>query len=548
MEISGGQLAARALQAAGVECIFTLSGGHIMAIYEACQDIGIRVVDVRHEQAAVMAADAWSRLNPGKIGCAVLTAGPGNTNGVTGIANAWRASSPILVIGGQGPFSNLKRGSLQEMDCINLMRPITKWSDACYETKRIGEYIELAVRHAVSNVPGPSYLEIPMDIVMGKVDEAECRLPTMRPIPPRLCPDKTDVLNALEILKGAKRPVMLAGTNIKWSNASDGLRRFISACKLPTYLNGMARGILTFGHPHFFNRTRKTAIENCDVFILAGATLDFRLNYGDDIPADARIIHLDIENHLIGQNRSVASAVVGNLGLCFDSLLEQMNEGSIELDFSNWSDELREKENKKEMEFAAQLGSDEIPIDPLRMAQEISHFVDKDTLLIGDGGDIVAQCSKVIPVYGENCWMDPGPLGTLGVGAPFALAAKLSFPEKKVIVLFGDGSFGFNGFEFDTAVRHNLPIIGIIGNDAAWGQIMRPQNLMYGERANPPAALLQFTRYEKIVEALGGHGEYCERPEEIGPAIQRAIDSGKPALVNIKIRQDRGAPKGSHYA
>jgi acetolactate synthase-1/2/3 large subunit len=341
---------------------------------------------------------------------------------------------------------------------------------------------------------------------------------------------------------------MLAGTNIKWSAAGDALKRFISACKIPTYVNGMARGVLTFGHPQFFNRTRRAAIGDCDVFVLAGATLDFRLNYGDDIPVDAKIIQLDMENHLIGQNRSVDAAVVGNLALCFESLLQQMNERSMALDFSTWSDELREKENTKEMAFASQLGSDEVPIDPLRMAQEISHFVDSDTILIGDGGDIVAQCSKVIPVHGENCWLDPGPLGTLGVGAPFALAAKVAFPEKKVFILFGDGSFGFNGFEFDTAVRHNLPIIGIIGNDAAWGQIMRPQDVMYGERANPPAALLEFTRYEKVVAALGGHGEFCERPEEIGPAIQRAIDSGKPALVNIRIRQDRGAPKGSHYA
>ncbi|MBT4521967.1 MAG: acetolactate synthase, partial [Halieaceae bacterium] len=445
-----------------------------------------------------------------------------------------------------GPFNNLKRGSLQEMDCISLMRPITKWADACYETHRVAEYIELAVRHAVSNVPGPSYLEIPMDVMMGQVEEDGVTIPAMRTTPPRLRPGSSDVQEAIEILRSAEKPVILAGTNVKWSNAGDSLKRFISAAKIPTYVNGMARGILTFGHPQFFNRTRKAAITDCDVFLLAGAPLDFRLGFGDAIPATARIIQLDMENHLIGQNRSVDAAVVGNIGESFESLLQEMEQQSIDLDFGAWSDDLRQQELALEEQFATQTGSDEVPIDPLRMAKEVSHFVDKDTVLIGDGGDIVAQASKVIPVYGENCWMDPGPLGTLGVGMPFALAAKITFPQKKVFILFGDGSFGFNGFEFDTAIRFGLPIIGIIGNDAAWGQIMRPQSLMYGAN-RIPASTLEYTRYDKVVEALGGHGEYCERPEEIGPAIQRAIDCGKPALVNIKIRQDIGAPKGSHY-
>ncbi len=546
MPVHGGKLAARALKQAGVDCIFTLSGGHIMPIYDGALDEGIRIVDVRHEQAAVHAADAYSRLNPGKLGCAVLTAGPGVTDGVTGVANAWRANSPILVIGGQGPFNNLRRGSLQEMDHVGVMRPITKWADACYDTTRIPEYIEIAVRNAVSGIPGPSFLEIPMDILMGQAEFDQVWFPTMRTTPPTMIPDRKDLLAALQLLQAAERPIMMAGTGVKWSQGGDALRRFVQETRLPAFTNGMGRGQLRFDDPQFFNRVRKEAMTRCDVFVLAGSPLDFRLRFGQSIPADAKIIQLDMDNTLIGQNRSPDAAIVGNLGSAFDQMLQSMKEESIQLDFTAWRDELRVRENEIEAGFATQINSDEVPIDPLRMCREIRDFIDEETILIGDGGDIVAQAAKVIPVMKENCWMDPGPLGTLGVGMPFALAAKVSFPDKKVLIVYGDGSFGLNGFEFDTAIRFNLPIVGIMGNDAAWGQMLRPQVGIYG-KDRVVATHLNYTRYDKIVEAMGGHGEYCERPEEIRPALERAFASGKPALINVKIRKDEDAVKGSTY-
>ncbi len=545
MPVHGGKLAARALKQAGVDCIFTLSGGHVMAIYDGAIDEGIRIIDVRHEQAAVHAADAWSRLNPGKIGCAVLTAGPGVTDGVTGVANAWRANSPILVIGGQGPFDNLRRGSLQEMDHVAVMKPITKWADACYETHRIPEYIEIAVRNAVSGVPGPSFLEIPMDILMGMSEFDKAWFPSYRPAP-RMSPDRTDVIAALDVLKNARRPIMMAGTGVKWSEGADALKRFAQETRLPVFLNGMGRGQLRYDDPQFFNRVRKDAMKECDVFVLAGSLLDFRLRFGQSIPADAKIVQLDMDNTLIGQNRSADAAVVGNIGTALETMLQLMKDESIQLDFTGWRDELRERETEIEAGFQDQLNSDEVPVDPLRMAREIRDFIDEDTILIGDGGDIVAQSAKVVPVYKENCWMDPGPLGTLGVGMPFALAAQASFPDKKVLIIYGDGSFGLNGFEFDTAIRFNLPIVGIVGNDAAWGQMMRPQAGIYGADRLVATELL-YTRYDKIVEAMGGHGEYCEKPDEIRPALERAFASGKPACINVKIRKDIGAPKGSTY-
>ena len=548
MKMHGGKLAARALKQAGVECIFTLSGGHVMAIYDGCLDEGIQVIDVRHEQAAVHAADAWSRLNPGKIGCAVLTAGPGVTDGVTGVANAWRANSPILVIGGQGPFNNMRRGSLQEMDHVSLMKPITKWADACYDTRRIPDYIEMGIRHAVSGNPGPAFLEIPMDILSGEVEMDNVRFPDIRTTPPVLSPETASLEAALEILQQAERPVMMAGTSVKWSNASSSIQAFVEKTHIPTFVNGMGRGTVKPGTPELLNRVRKEAMQQCDVFVCAGVLLDFRLAFGRSIPADAKIIQFDIENELIGTNRSADAFVVGNLNSSFRGMSEAIDAAGANLDFSEWRDQLSARETELEADFSVQLNSDEVPIDPLRLCREVRDFVaDKDVILIGDGGDIVAQASKVLPVPEENCWMDPGPLGTLGVGMPFALAAQLAKPDKRVLIIYGDGSFGLNGFEYDTAVRFDLPIVGIVGVDGAWGQMIRPQAAIYGAN-RVVATKLNFTRYDKIVEAMGGHGEYCEKPEEIGPALERAFASGKPALVNVVIRQDvETGMKGSTY-
>jgi len=543
-DVHGGILAGRALKAAGVDCIFTLCGGHIMPLYAGCWEQGIRIIDTRHEQAAVHAADAWARCNPGKIGVAAITAGPGVTDGVTGIANAWRANSPILVFGGQGPFENLRRGSLQEMDHIGVVRPITKFADAIYQTHRIPEYIELAIRHAVSGIPGPVYLEIPMDIFMGVVKE-EVAIPRIRTSSPRLSPDRESVREALEILRNAERPMVMAGTSVKWSNASAVMNRFISETHMPAYTNGMGRGTVPPDSPEFLNRSRREALQQIDAIVLAGTLLDFRMRFGATIPADAKIIQLEMDATLIGQNRQADVGLVGNLACSFEMLIEEMKNTGTQLDFSSWRDQLRAIEVKAEAKVQAALNSDESPVDPQRMCREVRDWLDTldDPIVIGDGGDIVATAAKIIPVKREGAWMDPGPLGTLGVGMPFALAAQASNPGKRVVIVYGDGSFGLNGFEYDTAVRFNLPIIGVVGNDAAWGQMMRPQGAIYGKH---DSTLLNPTRYDKVVEALGGHGEYVERPEQLRPALERAAASGKPACVNVMIRQDR-AYKGGIY-
>jgi acetolactate synthase I/II/III large subunit len=541
----GGKLVARVLKAAGVECVFTLSGGHVMGIYDGCLDEGIKVVDVRHEQAAVHAADAWARLNPGKVGVAILTAGPGVTDGVTGVANAWRANSPILVFGGQGPFNNLRRGSLQEMDHVAVMKPITKWADACYQTERIGEYIESAIRTALSGVPGPAFLEIPMDVLHAPVDLNTVELPTFRDYRVMSTAPSGLLTRAIQILSRADRPMLMAGTALKWSEGALALRQFAESTSIPVFTNGMGRGQLPMDHPQFFNRSRRHALEQSDVVMLAGTPLDFRMKFGRSIPKTAKIIQLDLDETLIGQNRAADVGLVGNVGLNLDALNKA---GGAVLDFSDWAKELRGIEAEAEAAQATQLNSDEVPIDPLRLCREIADYVATDPRMtvIGDGGDIVAQASKVLKVPPRGCWMDPGPLGTLGVGMPFALAAQLANPDRRVLIVYGDGSFGLNGMEFDTAVRFGLPIVGIVGNDAAWGQMMRPQAGLYGAD-RLVATELNYTRYDQVVEALGGHGEHVTKPDEIGPALERAFASGKPALVNVEMRRDVDGMKGSTY-
>ena len=534
--MDGGKLVARALKKANVDCIFTLSGGHVMAIYDGCLNEGIRVVDVRHEQAAVHAADAYARLHPGRVGVAVLTAGPGATDGVTGIANAWRANSPILVIGGQGPLANLRRGSLQEMDHISVMRPITKWANACYAPDRLGEFTEEAIRFALAGNPGPSYLEVPIDVLGGAVNLEEAYCPAPMPAP-RVRPEDSVLRAAVEMIRQSKMPMVMAGTGVKWSNGSDALNRFLSATKIPCYCNGMGRGTVPHDSPYFFNRTRRDYMEATDCVLLAGSLLDFRMRFGKSIPATAKIIQMDLDATLLGQNRRADIGMVGDLGLMFDGMLEIMKKDGISLDYSANVKEWRAKEEAEEAALADKLTSEEVPIDPMRLCKEIADFVTDDMILVGDGGDIVAKAAKVVPIPKKGLWMDPGPLGTLGVGMPFAIAAQLANPDKRVLIIYGDGSFGLNGFEYDTAIRHNLPIVGIIGNDAAWGQMMRPQVMMYG-RERLVATELAPTRYDKVVEALGGYGELVTEPDQIRPALERAYASGKAACVNVMIRKD----------
>jgi acetolactate synthase-1/2/3 large subunit len=533
-KVTGGRLAARFLKAEGIEAIFTLCGGHVMDIYRGCAAEGLRIIDVRHEQTAAHAADGWTRLT-GFPGVGVVTAGPGVTDAVTGVANAYRAQVPMLLIGGQAPVANLLKGALQELSNVEIMKPITKFSATVLETERIPEYMATALREAYNGRPGPSFLEIPQDVLNREVEENDVRIPSGYRAKGRTRPDPGDIERAAALIAKAERPAMLAGTQVWLCRAVESLNRLIEKTRIPTYLNGAARGAVPEGSKYLFSRSRSHALSRADLVIVAGTPFDFRLGYGDRISREAGIIQIDLDYSELCRNRSVAVPIHANIGAALEDLSGAVG---LRLDRDAWRRELQAREEEifeKEKEF---LTSDRVPIHPLRLAAEINAFLSEDSIFIADGGDVVTISANVIKMRKPGKWLDPGPLGTLGVGTPFALAAKVAFPESEVVTLFGDGAFGLTGFDYDTLIRFNLPMVGIVANNAAWNQVRYLQLARNGPGGETPASELTPLRYDRIVEAMGGFGEYVTRPSEIRPALERARASGKPACVNVMVDRD----------
>ncbi len=533
-KVTGGQLVAKFLKAEGTRAIFTLCGGHVMDIYNGCVAEGIRVIDVRHEQAAAHAADGWTRLT-GSAGIAVVTAGPGVTDAVTGVANAFRAQVPMLLIGGQAPVGNLLKGALQELSNVEIMKPITKFSATVFETERIPEYLATALREAFSGRPGPSFLEIPSDILERQVEESVVRIPARYRATGRPCPDPADVETAAALIQRARRPAILAGTQVWLCRAVESLKGLVERAKIPVYLNGGARGALPPESEFLFARSRSLALSRADLVIVAGTPLDFRLAYGDRIGKEAAIIQLDLDYSELYRNRSVDVAMNADIGSALEELGRAVGAGP---DRNDWRRELRAREIELLEQEKPFLTSERVPVHPLRLAAEINEFLSEEAIFIADGGDVVTISANVIKTKKPGKWLDPGPLGTLGVGAPFAVAAGVAFPGNEVVALFGDGAFGLNGFEYDTLIRFNLPMVGIVANNAAWNQVRFLQLARYGTGGQNPASDLTPLRYDRIVEAMGGHGEYVTRPFEIRPALERARASGKPACVNVMVDRD----------
>jgi acetolactate synthase-1/2/3 large subunit len=535
----GGHLIAQALKNEGVRYLFTLSGGHIAPIYDGCVELGIDVIDFRHEQAAVHCADGWARstLEPG---VAAITAGPGVTDGVTGIANAAYANSPILVMSGKNPIFEFEMGSLQEMDQVSLVSSITKWAKTCFDTRRLGDFVTSALRHAMSGRKGPVFLDFPLDVQFNSwMPDVEVPRDYRTDAKPLGDPDY--VKRAAELLKGAEHPVVFAGGGVRWSGAHDGLAALAGALKAPVFLNSLGRGCLSPENPYFFSAARKFALQRCDMLLALGVDWDFRLGFGKKLREDVKVIQVDVDGVHIGRNRPVDVGIVGDPGKVIEQLL---GEGIGRTDEPTFTADVRDEENRLKADAEAGMESDASPIHPQRFAREIRDFLDPDAVVVGDGGDIVGISASIIQARYPGHWLDPGPFGCLGVGPSFAIAAKLAKPDKQVLIVYGDGSFGLNAMEYDTAIRHKLPFVGIIGNDRAWGQIKVAQEAMYGE-GNAPAAALGDTPYEKMVEALGGHGERVEKPSEIRPALERAFDAGVPACINVMI--DPSLMKRSSY-
>ncbi len=534
--ISGGQVIARALKAQGVDTVFTLTGGHIMAIMDGCVAEGIAVVDVRHEQAAAHAADAYARLT-GKLGVALVTAGPGVTDAVTGVANAFYANSPMLLIGGRHPTTEDLRGGLQEMDHPKLFQSITRWSETAWDAGRYPEYIATASRYAFSNRGGPVFMDTPWNIAGDMVDEDGIGWPEdFRANRPAGVPEETQ-LEIVDLLKNAEHPVVFGGTGLRWTQQpgfAESLDGFVTGYKAPTYLNSLARGSLPFDHPYLGNRARGAALRGADVILALGVDWDFRTGFGKKINRDATVIQIDADPSKIGWNRHADIGVVADPGTVIAQLVERLDVLGRTSD-PTWTEEIRAAEQaKQDVSYEMSL-SDSEPIHPERFAREVGDFFGDDSIVAADGGDIVSTTAKWLQTSRPGGLLDPGPFGCLGVGAPFALAAKTIEPDTRVGIVYGDGSFGFNGMEYDTLIRHELPVVGVIGNDGAWNNIKVIHRMMHPESAF--LSDIGFRPYEKMVEGLGGYGELVEKPSEIRPALERAQDSGVPALVNVKIAE-----------
>ena len=547
-KISGGHLVAKVLKAEGIEVIFTLCGGHIIDIYDGCLDENIKIIDVRHEQVAAHAADGYARMT-GRPGCAVVTAGPGTTDAMTGVANAFRAESPFLLIGGQGALSQHKMGSLQDLPHVDIMQPITKFAATVPSTARIADMVSMAFRECLNGAPGPSFLEIPRDILDGQVELGKARIPARGKYraSTRLLADPDDIQKLADLLVKAERPCILLGTQVWTCRASAAARELVRKLNIPAYMNGAGRGTLPPGDAHHFHRTRAYAFDKADVIVIVGTPFDFRMGYGRRLNPKAKVVQIDMDYRTVGKNRDIDLGLVGDVGLILDAVTAaatgRADNGAKRR--AGWLDELRKGEGAGLEKLMKDFKSDATPINPYRVAWELNEFMGEDTIYIGDGGDVVTITAQAVQPRQPGHWMDPGPLGTLGVGTPFAMAAKFVHPEKEVLCYFGDGAFAMTGFDMETCMRFKLPFLGVVGNNSAMNQIRFGQIAKYGENRGNVGNKLGDVPFSKFAEMLGGYGEEVRDPKQIRPALERgreAVKSGVAALINIWVDPNVYAP------
>ena len=541
-KISGGHLVAKALKSEGIDVIFTLCGGHIIDIYDGCTDEGIKVVDVRHEQVAAHAADGYARVT-GKPGCAVVTAGPGTTDAITGVANAFRAESPMLLIGGQGALNQHRMGSLQDLPHVDILRPITKFASSVMTTERVADMVGMAFRECFNGAYGPSYLEIGRDILDARIDLAKAVIPEPGGYraSTKSLGDPNDIQKLADILTQAKRPCVLLGSQVWTTRGTASAIDFCRTLNIPAFMNGAGRGTLAPGDPHNFQQTRSYAFGKADVIVIVGTPFDFRMGYGKRLKAET-VVQIDMSYSTAGKNRDVSLGLVGDVGVILAAVTQAAGRTNGAQSRQAWIDELRAEENKLLEARMPKLLSDASPIHPLRLAHEINQFLTGNSVFIGDGGDIVTFSGGVVQPKAPGSWMDPGPLGTLGVGVPFAMASKLAQPEKEVVCLFGDGSFSLTGWDFQTMMRFDLPFIGVVGNNSHMNQIRYGQIQKYGAERGETGNYLGDVKYDLFAKMLDGYGEEVRDPAQIRPALERARESGKPSLINVWVDPDAYAP------
>lgn len=551
-KVQGGYLVAKTLYELGVREIFSLGGGHINPIYNACLDLGIRIIDTHHEQGAAMAADAYGRVSR-KPGVCLVTAGPGFTNTLTGIAGAYMSNAPFLIISGRSGVEENDKLSLQEIDQQAIVAPVTKWARTVFDPTRIPEYVSNAYKRAISGKLGPVYLGMSYEVLYPNVDEKEVSLYNILIPSSKSLPGDEVVEDFVDLLKRAKRPVAIAGSGSWYSGADKEILNFIEGANVPLYTLNFGRGIVSDDHPLCFgpasasapNAFRKVTSE-ADLIILLGIRLSLYIAFGRTFNAKAKVVQIDIDSAEIGRNRPTDLGVVGDLGSVLAKTNNYIEETSIELDYSKWSKKassLRDKEWKKAEKIR---NSEKTPIHPVTVAKVVEDVLGEDGILIIDGGDTQTWTDGYYRVKNPGHYVKGGPLGCMGIGVPFAIGTKVARPDKQVALITGDGAVGMNFMEFETAIRHKIPFVAVVCNDQAWGMTKHQLEITYGKKRPKVGVDLNLTPFHEIVKVLGGYGELVSDPKELKSAIERAFSSGVPALINVVTDPD--AVSGATYA
>jgi thiamine pyrophosphate-dependent acetolactate synthase large subunit-like protein len=533
----GGRLVARALKSRGVEHLFTLSGGHLFSIYDGCKEEGIELVDVRHEQTAAFAAEGIAKATRG-VGVAALTAGPGVTNGLSAIAGAQANNSPVCVLGGRAPELRWGSGSLQEIDHLPFVSPLVKSAETVKDPNQIGPVTAAALDRAAEAPSGPTFVDYPLDVVFTEGEAA---------IPERAdasgAQPAAGVEEAAALLAAAERPAIMAGTGLYWGRGEEELRALAEALGIPVFLNGLGRGCLPADHELAFSRARSTALQGADVALVVGVPMDFRLGFGGAFGGETKIVRLDAAPNALVANRAPEVDLVGDVRATLAALREA---AAGEPRTRAWIEQLRNVEAERREAEREELEDGRSPLHPVRVYKELGEVLDRDAIVVGDGGDFVSYAGRFIDTYQPGCWMDPGPFGCLGAGPGQAIGAKVAYPDRQVCLLLGDGAFGFAGLEFDTMSRHGLGVVGVMGNNGIWALEHHPMKFLYGYSV--AAELTPETRYDELVETLGCDGILVRRPEELKPALERAFASGRPTLVNVLTDPEIAYPRKSNLA
>ena len=541
LEADGGRLAAETLRRHDVDTLFTLSGGHLFPLYDGCVKADVRLVDTRHEQTATFAAEGWAKVTR-RPGAAALTAGPGVTNGVSAITSAHLNGTPMLVVGGRAPQARWGFGSLQELDHVPIVASITKYAATATAPERIPVLVDAALRAARTPHRGPTFVDVPLD--SWGVAAATVPDPPAADELSGSEPDPDAIAAIAKLVADADRPVLMVGADLFWARGEVPLRALAEAVRVPVFANGLGRGLLPGDHELSFSRVRGAAFGEADLVVVAGAPLDFRLGFGRF--GDARVVHLADSAAGVAGSVGLAASASGDLARILTLLAHATRGPAPSRDRDAWVSRLRGEEQARRAGEVGDLESDASPIRPTRVYGELRRRLDRDAIVIGDGGDFVSYAGKYVDSYQPGGFLDPGPYGCLGTGSGYALAAALAHPGRQVVVMWGDGALGFSLGDLDTLVRFGVDVIGIVGNNGIWGLEKHPMQLIYGY--DVVAELRPGTRYDEVMSALGGQGELVSQPDEIGPALDRAFATPGPSLVNVLTDPADAYPRSSNLA